>query len=157
VATARSAGLLAYRRRAELEVLLGHLGGPYFTRRDDGAWTIPKGEYDDAEEPFLAARREFAEELGIEPPVDGNYLALGDFRQRSGKLVTVWAVEFDLDADTVSSNTFELEWPPRSGRRQTFPELDRAAWFSCDEAIRKAVAGQDAAISRLRDIVGERS
>jgi predicted NUDIX family NTP pyrophosphohydrolase len=146
----RSAGLLLYRRTAAgLEVLLGHLGGPYFARKDDGAWSIPKGEYDDDEEPIEAARREFEEEFGQPPPAAPDYRPLGTVRQRNGKRVTAWAVEADLDATTVVSNTFEIEWPPRSGRRQAFPEIDRAAWFDLDTARTKMTAGQDALLDRL--------
>jgi predicted NUDIX family NTP pyrophosphohydrolase len=151
---APSAGLLLFRRTRDgtLEVLLGHMGGPYFARRDEGAWTIPKGEYGTDEDPLAAARREFAEELGSAPPVDeSNYHALGAVRQRNGKQVTAWAVEGDLDVATVVSNEFEIEWPPRSGRRQSFPEIDRAAWFDLDAAATKMIAGQAALLTRLRD------
>lgn len=147
---ARSAGLLVFRRGGGApEILLGHLGGPYFARRDDGAWSIPKGEYGADEEPLAAARREFAEELGRPAPLDIPYLDLGSVRQRNGKLVTAWAIEFDLDAGAVVSNTFDIEWPPRSGRRQSFPEFDRAAWFPLAVARAKMIAGQDALIDRL--------
>ena len=144
-----SAGLLLYRRTPEVELLLGHMGGPYFARRDDGAWTIPKGEYPPTEEPLAAARREFTEELGAAPPGDRPYTALGLIRQRNGKQVTAWAVEADYDVRTVTSNTFEIEWPPRSGQRQSFPEIDRAAWFDLGTARRKMIAGQSALIDRL--------
>ena len=150
---AQSAGLLLYRRLPRLEVLLGHLGGPYFTRKDDGAWSIPKGEYGPDEEPLTAARREFEEELGLEPPAPP-YEPLGVIRQRNGKQVTAWAVEADLDVTRIVSNTFEIEWPPRSGRRQSFPELDRAGWFDLDEARRKMTAGQDALLDRLVELLG---
>src|SRR2546421_10889234 len=126
---ARSAGILLHRSRgAALEVLLVHPGGPMWSRRDAGAWSIPKGEYKDGEDPLLAARREFAEELGAAPP-DGDGLDLGEIRQRSGKLVRGWALEADLDADQIKSNTCEIEWPPRSGRLIEIPEVDRAEWF----------------------------
>ena len=151
---ARSAGLLLYRRLPRLEVLLGHLGGPYFARKDDGAWSIPKGEYGPDEEPLVAARREFAEELGLEPPAGAPYEPLGVIRQRNGKRVTAWAVEADIDVTRIVSNTFEIEWPPRSGRRQSFPELDRAGWFDLDEAKRKMTAGQDALLDRLVELLG---
>jgi predicted NUDIX family NTP pyrophosphohydrolase len=134
-----------------LEVLLGHMGGPYFARRDDGAWSIPKGEYGPDEEPLAAARREFTEELGAIPPAGADYLPLGAIRQRNGKQVTAWAVEADFDVTTLVSNTFEIEWPPRSGRRQAFPEIDRAAWFDAETARRKMVAGQPELLDRLLD------
>jgi predicted NUDIX family NTP pyrophosphohydrolase len=137
-----------YRRAPALQVLLGHMGGPFWARKDDGAWSIPKGEYSDGEDAFAAARREFAEELGSPPPEDG-YVALGEVRQANGKLVTAWAVEGDLDADTIVSNTFELQWPPRSGRTQSFPEVDRAAWFDLEAARPKLVKGQAELLDRL--------
>jgi predicted NUDIX family NTP pyrophosphohydrolase len=149
VPPARSAGLLLYRRAPGLEVLLGHMGGPFFARRDDGAWTIPKGEYGADEEPLAAARREFAEELGTAPPALAEYHPLGSVRQRNGKEVTAWAVAGDFDIATVVSNTFELEWPPRSGRRQSFPEIDRAAWFDLAAARPKVIAGQAVFLDRL--------
>jgi predicted NUDIX family NTP pyrophosphohydrolase len=150
----RSAGLLLYRRTGgRIEVLLGHMGGPYFARRDDGAWSIPKGEYDSAEQPLAAARREFAEEFGAPAPT-GAAVALGGVRQRNGKLVTAWAVEADFEAETIVSNTFEIEWPPRSGRRQAFPEIDRAAWFDLRTARTKMIAGQDALLDRLLERLG---
>jgi predicted NUDIX family NTP pyrophosphohydrolase len=150
----RSAGLLLYRRRdGALEVLLGHMGGPFFARRDDGAWSIPKGEYLPDEEPLAAARREFAEEFGAAPPPTDTALELGEVRQRNRKLVTAWAVEADFDADAIVSNTFEIEWPPRSGRRQAFPEIDRAAWFDVNTARVKMIAGQDALLDRLLEHV----
>jgi predicted NUDIX family NTP pyrophosphohydrolase len=150
----RSAGLLLYRRTgAALEVLLGHMGGPFFARRDDGAWSIPKGEYGADEQPLAAARREFAEEFGAEPPSTDNALALGEVRQRNGKLVTAWAIEVDFDAAAIVSNTFEIEWPPRSGRRQEFPEIDRADWFDLTTARIKMIAGQDALLDRLAEKV----
>lgn len=124
------------------------MGGPYWARKDDGAWSIPKGEYDGDEDALGAARREFAEELGSPPPEHG-YLELGEVRQASGKRVTAWAVEGDLDADAIVSNVFELEWPPRSGRRQSFPEIDRAAWFDLDAARPKLVKGQVEFLDRL--------
>jgi predicted NUDIX family NTP pyrophosphohydrolase len=148
VPPAPSAGLLLFRRRAALEVLLGHLGGPFFAGKDEHAWSIPKGEYGPEEEPLAAARREFTEELGAVPP-PGEYLALGTVRQRNGKQVTAWAVEADLDVSSVVSNVFEMEWPPRSGRRQVFPEIDRAAWFGLAEARPRMITGQDALLDRL--------
>jgi len=117
------------------------MGGPFWAAKDDGAWSVIKGEYEDGEDPLVAARREFAEETGGAAP-DGPLLALGEVRQRSGKRIVVWALESDFDADAIVSNTFTLEWPPRSGRRQAFPEIDRAGWFELDAARRKLVAGQ---------------
>jgi predicted NUDIX family NTP pyrophosphohydrolase len=148
-----SAGLLLHRRTPGPAVLLGHMGGPFFARRDDGAWSIPKGEYVPEEDPIAAARREFEEELGSAPPADVEYRPLGTIRQRNGKQVTAWAVEADFDVSAVVSNTFEIEWPPRSGRRQAFPEIDRAAWFDLDTARRKMIAGQEALLDRLADLV----
>lgn len=146
----RSAGLLVYRRRLEgTEVLLGHMGGPFWARRDAGAWSIPKGEYDDAEEPRAAAFREFREELGIDPP-DGELIALGEVRQSGGKVVTAWAVEGAVDPSAVEPGTFEMEWPRGSGHMRKFPEVDRVAWFGLDEASEKIVAGQRELLARLR-------
>jgi predicted NUDIX family NTP pyrophosphohydrolase len=124
------------------------MGGPLWSRKDEHAWTIPKGEYAADEDPLAAARREFAEELGSPPP-DGPWLALGDVRQSGGKAVTAWAVEGQFDPQTAVSNTFELEWPPRSGRLQSFPEVDRAAWFDVDTARTKLIAAQAAFLDRL--------
>ena len=137
----RSAGLLLYRlKNGRLEVLLVHPGGPYWAKKDDGAWSIPKGEYTEGEEPLAAARREFEEETGICP--EGEAIPLGTIRQPGGKLVTAFAMEGDLDAAAIRSNTFSMEWPPRSGRMQTFPEVDRAGWFGKEEAERKILRGQ---------------
>ena len=150
----RSAGILLYRHGDDgPEVLLVHPGGPFFARRDDGAWSIPKGLYEDDEEPLAAARREFAEELGSPCP-DGPTLELGEIRQKNGKRVTAWALEGDLDAEAITSNTFELEWPPRSGRRQEFPEVDRVAWFTLDAARVKILAAQAPLLDRLAEQVG---
>jgi predicted NUDIX family NTP pyrophosphohydrolase len=153
VPPAPSAGLLLYRRRPTLQILLAHMGGPFFARRDDGAWSIPKGEYSADEEPLAAARREFAEELGSLPPAGARYDPLGAVRQRNGKQVSAWAVEGDFDVTTVVSNTFEIEWPPRSGRRRSFPEVDRAEWFDLDPARSKMVAGQQALLDRLLQLL----
>jgi predicted NUDIX family NTP pyrophosphohydrolase len=147
----RSAGILLHRRGADgLEVLLVHPGGPYFARRDAGAWSIPKGLYEDGEEPLACARREFAEELG-RPCPEGPALELGEIRQRNGKRVTAWAVEGDLDAGAITSNTFTIEWPPRSGRTQEFPEVDRAAWFTLPAAREKLIEAQRALLDRLAE------
>lgn len=147
-----SAGLLLYRRTATgTEVLLVHPGGPYHARRDLGAWSIPKGEYDD-EDPFDSARREFAEELGNPaPPPTSSYLPLGEVRQKGGKLVVAWAVEGDLDPDSLTSNAVEIEWPPRSGRTLAVPEVDRAQWFPLPDAAGRINAAQVAFLDRLAD------
>jgi predicted NUDIX family NTP pyrophosphohydrolase len=150
----RSAGILLYRHGADdLEVLLVHPGGPYFARRDAGAWSIPKGLYETGEEPLACARREFAEELGSPCP-DGPVLELGEIRQRNGKRVTAWAVEGDLDAAAITSNTFTIEWPPRSGRTQEFPEVDRAAWFGLGAAREKLIEAQATLLDRLAEQLG---
>ncbi|MFJ5997667.1 NUDIX domain-containing protein [Streptomyces sp. NPDC092370] len=147
----RSAGLLLFRRTGDgLEVLLGHMGGPFFARRDAGAWTVIKGEYGPDEPAWEAARREFREELGLPPP-DGAALDLGEVRQTNGKLVTAWAVEADLDPATIAPGTFRMEWPPRSGRLQEFPELDRVAWFGPDRARAVIVKAQAAFLDRLAE------
>ncbi len=148
-----SAGLLVYRRReGGLEVLLVHPGGPFWKRKDDGAWSLPKGEIDDPDEdPLSVARREFEEELGKPPPETADAIPLGEVRQRSGKVVTAWAVEGDLDVTEITSNTFETEWPPRSGKTAEFPEVDRAAWFGLDEARRKLLDGQRPFLDRLEE------
>lgn len=146
----RSAGIVLYRRggASGLQVLLGHMGGPFWSRRHDAAWSFPKGEYDDAEDPADAARREFAEELGLPVP-PGPLLALGEVRQPSGKRLTLWALEGDLDLDAVRPGTFELEWPPRSGRTQRFPEIDRAQWLDVEAARPLLVKGQRPFLDRL--------
>jgi predicted NUDIX family NTP pyrophosphohydrolase len=144
----QSAGLLLYRRRAgALEVFLVHPGGPFWARRDDGAWSIPKGEHDADEAPLAAARREFAEETGIAP--SGEAIALAPIRQKGGKVVRAFAIEGECDPGAIRSNTFTIEWPPRSGRQQAFPEVDRATWFSLDEARRKLNPAQSALIDEL--------
>ncbi|MEU3290160.1 NUDIX domain-containing protein [Streptomyces longwoodensis] len=147
----RSAGLLLFRRAADgPQVLLGHMGGPFFARKDAGAWTVPKGEYEPDEPAWDAARREFREELGLEPP-DGEAIALGEVKQTNGKLVTAWAVEADLDPAAVVPGTFTMEWPPRSGRLREFPELDRVAWFGLEQARAVIVTAQAAFLDRLAE------
>jgi predicted NUDIX family NTP pyrophosphohydrolase len=147
----RSAGILLYRHGAAgPEVLLVHPGGPFWARRDEGAWSIPKGEHADDEEPVDCARREFAEETGSTLELEA-LVPLGEVRQRSGKRVAAWAAEGDLDPETVRSNTFELEWPPRSGRMQAFPEVDRAAWFALEEAQRRLLPAQAPFVDRLHE------
>ncbi|WP_299957441.1 NUDIX domain-containing protein [uncultured Modestobacter sp.] len=146
----RSAGVLLYRRAVDggVEVLLGHMGGPFWARRDAGAWSVPKGEHEPGEEPLDVARREFAEELGSPVPAE-EFVDLGELRVTSGKLLTVFAAEGDLDATACISNTFDLEWPPRSGRVQQFPEIDRAAWATVEAARLKLVRGQVPFLDRL--------
>jgi predicted NUDIX family NTP pyrophosphohydrolase len=153
-----SAGLLLYRLGRQddqivPEVLLGHMGGPFWARKDEGGWSIPKGEYEPAEEPFAAAKREFEEEMGSAPPSVAD-LELGSIRQPGGKLVTVWAAESDFDAAGAFSNTFEMEWPPLSGRLKSFPEIDRAGWFTMEVARAKLVKGQRPFIDRLEGLLG---
>jgi predicted NUDIX family NTP pyrophosphohydrolase len=152
----KSAGLLVYRRGPRgVEVLLGHMGGPYWERKDAGAWSVPKGEYGDDEQPLAAARREFEEELGLPPP-DGTLLDLGAATQSSGKVVVIWAVEGDLDPADVVPGTFEMEWPPGTGRRAEFPEIDRAAWFGLGAAREALVAGQRPFVDRLAELLTRR-
>jgi predicted NUDIX family NTP pyrophosphohydrolase len=150
----RSAGVLLYRLAGgEPEVLLVHPGGPFWAGRDAGAWSIPKGEHGDDEDPQACARREFEEETGTELP-PGALSDLGTVRLKSGKQVTAWAAEGDLDADAIRSNTFELEWPPRSGRMQAFPEIDRAGWFGLEAAREKLNPAQAQFINRLQALLG---
>ncbi|HEV7827040.1 MAG TPA: NUDIX domain-containing protein [Mycobacteriales bacterium] len=150
----RSAGLLLYRTGAGgVEVLLGHMGGPFWARRDAGAWSIPKGEYGDGEEPFDVARREFAEELGHPVPAE-HVTPLGDVRQSGGKQVRIWAAEGAFDPATAVSNTFTLEWPRGSGVLREYPEVDRVAWFGVEEARTRLVRGQVAFLDRLLDALG---
>jgi predicted NUDIX family NTP pyrophosphohydrolase len=149
---AQSAGLLVYRRReGRVEVLLVHPGGPFWQKRDDGAWSIPKGELAAHEPGVDVARREFQEELGMAPPA-GEFTALGTVRQAGGKIVHAWAVLGDLDVTQSISNSFELEWPPRSGRMQSFPEVDRAAWFELGEARRKLLPAQREFVDRVEKL-----
>ncbi|MEW6249833.1 MAG: NUDIX domain-containing protein [Planctomycetota bacterium] len=147
-----SAGLLVYRgRSAALEVLLVHPGGPIWARRDDGVWTIPKGELDPGEDELAAARREFAEETGVQPT--GPFISLGEVRQKGGKLVRAWAWSADLDPRALRSNTFTIEWPPKSGQLRSFPEVDRAEYFALPEARRKINPAQAALLERLEQLV----
>jgi predicted NUDIX family NTP pyrophosphohydrolase len=150
----KSAGLLLYRRSetSGIEVLLVHPGGPFWRNKDDGAWTIPKGEFDDDEDPLIAAKREFEEETGATPP-DGEYIGLKPIKQKNGKLVHAWAVPGDFDPASLRSNTFELEWPPKSGRTQRVPEVDRAEWFAPDVAKQRIISAQSALIDELLTIV----
>jgi predicted NUDIX family NTP pyrophosphohydrolase len=149
----RSAGILLYRRAGdELEVLLVHPGGPLWARKDAGAWSIPKGEHGEDEDPRACARREFEEEIGIAPP-PGELADLGTVRLKSGKLVAGFALEGDLDPDRIASNTFEMEWPPRSGRRRAFPEVDRGEWFGLEAAREKLNPAQAAFVDRLAELI----
>jgi len=162
VAARLSAGILLFRRAADgPQVLLVHPGGPFWARKDEGAWSIPKGEYEPGDDPRAAALREFEEEIGspLSPAAVARLIDLGTARQPGGKLVTAWAAQGDLDPETVVSNTFEIEWPPRSGRMRTFPEIDRAAWFRVDEARVKLLRGQlpflDSLLARLSQVPDE--
>ena len=148
-----SAGILLWKRDgATMRVLLVHPGGPYWAKKDIGAWSIPKGEYGAREDALAVARREFAEELGA--TIDGVAGPLGDIKQKAGKVVTAFSVEGDLDVSGLRSNTFEIEWPPNSGQRQTFPEVDRAEWFTLDEAREKINPAQAAFLDRLVAAIG---
>lgn len=152
---AKSAGVLAFRAKGHrLEVLLVHAGGPFWRNKDRGAWSIPKGEYGSGEEAEQAARREFREELGVE--LTGPLSPLGEIRQRGGKVVTGFAAERDIDVAAITSNTFEIEWPPRSGKRQSFPEIDRAEWFDLATAREKINESQRKLLDRL-ETMRERS
>jgi predicted NUDIX family NTP pyrophosphohydrolase len=145
----RSAGILLYRGKgAGLELLLVHPGGPFWAKKDLGAWSIPKGEYEEGEDPLAVARREFEEELGSPAPA-GDAIELGELEQPSRKLITAYAIEGDVDVGTLSSNLFEIEWPPKTGRLQSFPEVDRAQWFTVKEARDKILPGQRPFIDRL--------
>src|SRR5690242_14597916 len=152
MASRQSAGVLMFRRSVRgLEVLLVHPGGPFWAKKDEGAWSIPKGEFDPDEPPAAAARREFIEETGVDPGAD--LVPLAVVAQSRAKTVHAFVIERDVDPATYTSNTFEIEWPPRSGRKATFPEIDRAQWFGIDEARRRILVGQrpilDALVARL--------
>lgn len=148
-----SAGLLMFRRKdGSLELFLVHPGGPFFRNRDEGSWSIPKGLLEEDEDPLTAARREFTEETRVPTPDEG-YLSLGEIQQKSGKLVRAWAFEGDCDPDAIKSNTFDLEWPPRSGKVRVFPEIDRAEFFSPEEARRKLNPAQVTFIERLQKML----
>jgi predicted NUDIX family NTP pyrophosphohydrolase len=146
-----SAGLLVYRRRGVVEVFLVHPGGPFWAGKDEGAWSIPKGEFPPGEDPLTAARREFREETGL--TIAGEFFPLTAVKQPGGKVIHAWAVEGDLDAGAVCSNTFTLEWPPHSGQRREFPEVDRAAWFPLVAAREKMVKGQVGFLEELRRLL----
>ena len=144
----RSAGILLFRRASlDIEVFLVHPGGPYWARKDLGSWSLPKGEYTDEEDPLTAARREFAEETSI--TIDGTFLPLGELKQPNGKIITAWALEHDLDPAAMKSNTFPLEWPPKSGKIQEFREVDAGAWYHVSVALEKLTKGQGEFVRRL--------
>jgi predicted NUDIX family NTP pyrophosphohydrolase len=148
----QSAGVLLYRDRGgSVEVLLVHPGGPFWAKKDEGAWSIPKGEFNEGEDPLAAARREFEEELGA--PVSGEFLSLGSIKQSGGKRVHAWAVQGEFDPTLVASNTFKMEWPPKSGREMEFPEVDRAGWFDLTSARTKILKGQFELIDRLEKLL----
>jgi predicted NUDIX family NTP pyrophosphohydrolase len=154
--TRRSGGILLWRRRGDrLEVLLGHPGGPLFARKDDGVWSVLKGEIEPGEDALEVARREFEEETGHAPP-DGESMPLGEIRQKGGKVVVAWAIEGDLDPGAARSNTFRMEWPPRSQRFEEFPEIDRVAWFELPAAAGKVNPAQVPLLERLAEAVTER-
>lgn len=148
----QSAGILLYRfERKQLQFLLVHPGGPFWTKKDEGAWTIPKGEPGEEEDLLLAAQREFYEETGYQP--EGKFLKLAPIKQKSGKLVHAWAVEGEMDVSELQSNTFELEWPPRSGKMKTFPEIDKAQWFTAQEALVKLLPAQKGFVEELQNLL----
>ena len=153
MASKRSAGLLLYRtRHGAIEAFLVHPGGPFWAKKDEGAWTIPKGEIDEGEDPLAAAMREFAEETGT--MLQGEFRALPPVRQAGGKTVLAWALAGDLDAAAIRSNEFEMEWPPKSGKRRRFPEIDRAEWFALEEARRKINKAQIVLLDALVALIG---
>ena len=149
-----SAGILLWRRRENgLEVFVAHMGGPFWARKDAAAWSIPKGEYDADEDALAAARREFGEEIGVPAP-DHDYVLLGEFRQSSGKVVTAFTAQSEFEVAEVHSNTFPVEWPPRSGRTQEFPEIDRAQWMTVADAAWRLVKGQAPLLDALAEAIG---
>ena len=146
----QSAGILLYRIKSnDLEVFLVHPGGPFWAKKDEGAWSIPKGEFEDEEDPLAAAKREFEEETGLK--ISGEFIQLDPVKQKSGKMVYAWAVEGDLDPLKIKSNEFEIEWPPKSGKMKSFPEIDKAAWFNLTEAKKKIITGQTGLIKELEN------
>jgi predicted NUDIX family NTP pyrophosphohydrolase len=154
MAAKRSAGLLVYRLEAQsLELLLVHPGGPFWSKKDDGAWFIPKGEIEADEEPLATARREFGEELGLSPPA-GEPLELGTVKNKGGKLIYAWALPGDLELSGFRSNTFKLEWPPRSGKEREFPEVDQARYFSVEQALQKMHPAELPLVERLLRLLG---
>jgi len=154
MAKKNTAGLLLYRRRGELEVFLVHPGGPFWSKKDLGAWSLPKGQIDEGEDPLQTAKREFTEETGF--PIDGDFRPLDPVKQSGGKVVHAWAIEADCDPAQLRSNLFSMEWPPKSGKMQEFPEVDRGAWFHIPEARKRILPAQIGFIEQLvalRDIV----
>ena len=148
----KSAGILLYRvHNKNPEVFIVHPGGPFWAKKDDGAWSIPKGEFEDNEEPLTAAKREFEEETGIS--ISGEFIELNPIKQKSGKTVYAWAVEGDIDPSKIKSNEFEIEWPPKSGKTKSFPEIDKAAWFNLIEAKKKILESQASLIDQLKNIL----
>jgi predicted NUDIX family NTP pyrophosphohydrolase len=149
----KSAGILLYRKQDQrLEVFLVHPGGPFWAKKDEGAWSVPKGEFEEGEKPLEAARREFREETGFD--VDGRFAALTPLKQPSGKVIYAWAAAGDLDAAAIKSNTFTMEWPPKSGKIQEFPEVDRGGWFGIPEAREKLLPGQRPFLDELLKLLG---
>jgi predicted NUDIX family NTP pyrophosphohydrolase len=149
----KSAGLMLYRRtEPDPEILLVHPGGPFWRKKDEGAWTIPKGEFSEDEDPLTAAKREFEEETGTKPPA-GEFIKLKPIKQANNKIVHAWAIEGEFDPSTLRSNTFQMEWPPRTGRLEEFPEVDRAKWFTPEEARKKILAGQIPLIEELLTVL----
>jgi predicted NUDIX family NTP pyrophosphohydrolase len=152
----RSAGILVYRyHQTQLQVLLVHPGGPLYTKKDAGVWSVPKGEYDESEDPLTVATREFHEETG-NTLHGADYMELGEVKLKSGKIITAWAVEGDFERSFIHSNTFEMEWPPKSGKKQTFPEVDNACWFFTSEAEEKILPAQLPLIERLVNLLDAR-
>lgn len=153
MAKKKSAGLLMYRvRESALEVFLVHPGGPFWAKKDAGAWSIPKGEFEEGEDPFEAAKREFQEETGFS--VEGNFISLTPLKQPSGKLIYAWAIEGECDAKSIKSNKFSMEWPPRSDKHEEFPEVDRAEWFAIPQATEKLLPGQREFLKELLRVTG---
>jgi predicted NUDIX family NTP pyrophosphohydrolase len=151
--TKQSAGILLFKKTPDgIQVLLGHPGGPFWARRDQNAWSIPKGEFEAGEEPLQAAKREFCEEMGSNVP-EGAIMELGTAKQPSGKVIYAWAIDADFDAESVTSNLFEMEWPPKSGQQQSFPEIDRAGWFTIAAARQKLVKGQLPLLEKLAELL----
>jgi predicted NUDIX family NTP pyrophosphohydrolase len=150
----RSAGIIVYRKTPDsIDVMLAHMGSPWWAKKDVGSWTIPKGEINDGEDAFDTAKREFVEELSLPVP-DGEFIDLGAIEQHNNKTVQAWAIEADIDVSKIKSNTFKIEWPPKSGKEQEFPEIDRAGWFDLSTAAQKAVRGQAALFERLAEKLG---
>ena len=148
----KSAGILLYKMENEiLKIFLVHPGGPFWAKKDEGAWSIPKGEFDDGEDPLDAAKREFEEETGIK--ISGDFIELNPVKQKSGKVVYAWAVKGDIDVSKIKSNEFEIEWPPKSGKMKTFPEIDKAAWFDLSKANEKIIEAQSSLIRELETML----